>query len=129
MMFNTPFESVANALSKLGLEIEQEYGNSRKQDLYCRVCKTTLEDFMDTGFVGCANCYETFKTQAKEFALDVHGRANHVGKVPKAEATRAVKKRELERLIKEKEQAVKEEKYLLADELKTKIDRLREEIK
>lgn len=128
-MFETPFESVQNALAKLGLEIENEYGYSPRQEVYCKVCKISLKDFLDTGFVGCARCYEVFKPYVRDFAIDVHGRANHVGKVPKKEATIAAKKRELEKLIKEKEIAVKSEDYILAEELKTKISRLREELK
>jgi len=125
----TPFENAINTLSKLSMEIDEDYNRQRKQIVVCKKCKTSLEDFLDTGFVGCSECYEVFKPYAREFAFDVHGRAKHVGKVPQKEATKASKKRELERLIKEKEIAVKNEDYLLADEYKVRIARLREEIK
>lgn len=125
----TPFENAINTLSKLSMEIDEEYNRQRKQTITCKDCKSTLEDFMDTGFVGCSKCYDVFKDYAREFAFDVHGRAKHIGKVPKSEVTKASKKRELERLIKEKEIAVKNEDYLLADEYKARIARLREEIK
>ena len=126
-MFYTPFDSVKNSLKDLWLDIENDKRQFR-ETLCCKQCKTSLEDFLETGFVGCANCYKTFESYAREFALDIHGRASHIGKVPKAEATKAMKKRELESLINEKEKAVREENYILADELKTKIARLREEL-
>ena len=69
------------------------------------------------------------KPYARELALDVHGRIGHNGKVPKVEVTKASKKRELERLIREKEIAAKKEDYDLAKELKLRIERLMEELK
>ena len=129
-MFFSPFDKVANDLYKMKSEIEEEYyGQMRKSNTVCRYCNTSLEDFLDTGFVGCMRCYETFKQYARELALDIHGRPSHIGKVPKIELTKASKKRELERLIREKDIAAKKEDYDLAKELKAKIDRLREELK
>jgi len=127
-MFFSPFDKVANDLFKMKNEIEEEYYGMRN-NISCKVCGTRLVDFLDTGFVGCARCYDVFKPYAKELALDIHGRIGHVGKVPRVEVTKASKKRELERLIREKEIAAKKEDYDLAKELKAKIDRLREELK
>lgn len=127
-MFFNPFDKVANDLFKMKSQIEQDYYDQRT-NICCKRCKTRLEDFLDTGFVGCCYCYEYFKNYARELALDVHGRIGHVGKIPKKEVTKAAKKRELERLIREKDIAAKNEDYDLAKELKTRIDRLKEELK
>lgn len=127
-MFFNPFDKVASDLFKMKSEIEQDYYEQRN-NITCKYCKTRLEDFLDTGFVGCARCYDVFKNYARELALDIHGRVGHNGKVPKIEITKASKKRELERLIREKDIAAKKEDYDLAKELKIKIDRLREELK
>ena len=124
------FDSIANELSSFS-DVLDGYDNSlfNRKEIYCKKCGTKLSYFMDTGFVGCANCYETFKDYAEELARNIHGRINHVGKVPKGEATRSAKKRELERLILEKEQAAKNEDYIRANEIKIQIARLREELK
>ena len=127
-MFFNPFDKVANDLFKMKSQFEQDY-YERRSVVACKYCKTRLDDFLDTGFVGCARCYDFFKDYAKELALDVHGRVGHNGKVPKKEITKASKIRELERLIREKEIAAKQEDYDLAKELKVKIDRIREELK
>lgn len=128
-MFYNPFEATQNDLSNLYNEMFYETHAPRKENIYCKRCKTTLIEFLESGFVGCSSCYETFKEDAKAFAFDVHGMGGHVGKMPKKEATRATKLRELEQLIKEKEKASKLEDYDRAKELKIIIDRLREELK
>lgn len=127
-MFFNPFDKVASDLFKMKSQIEQDYYEQRS-NIICKHCKTKLDDFLDTGFVGCSKCYDVFKQYARELALDVHGRIGHNGKVPKIELTKASKIRELERLIKEKEVAAKKEDYDLAKELKIKIERIREELK
>ena len=128
-MYFNPFDKVASELDKMKIQMQEDYYGSRTLNLTCKYCKTELQDFLDTGFVGCAHCYDVFKSYAKELAVDIHGRIGHVGKVPKIELTKASKIRELERLIKEKDIAAKKEDYDLAKELKAKIDRIREELK
>lgn len=129
-MFGTPFENTAFELSILSKELNDDFGyyQSSRKVLRCPFCGTEVSSFLETGFVGCAECYSTFKDYARELALEIHRRPNHVGKVPKIEATRAMKKKELEILIKEKEIAVAKEEYRLADELKSKIEKLKGEI-
>lgn len=127
-MLNTPFDNAVNSLFKT----KQDFDNddfSINRRIYCKNCGTSLNDFLDTGFVGCAQCYETFRTYALKLAEDIHGRGIHIGKVPKGESGKTAKRRELERLIREKEIAVLNENYIKADELKMQIKRLREELK
>lgn len=124
MNFN--FTNVTDNLSQYSDVLQSQEPNHQKV-VVCENCGTTLDDFMDSGFVGCAECYKTFAVHARKFAEDMHGRAIHVGKVPKAEATKAMKRRELEKLIAEKDMAVKSEEYLKADEIKKKIEKLRED--
>ena len=128
-MFYNPFEATKNELAGLFNDLYYETHEPRRENIYCKRCKTTLVEFLESGFVGCSNCYETFKDDAKSFAFDVHGMGGHVGKMPKKEATRATKLRELDKLIKEKEMAIKKEDFDKAKELKLIIDRLKEELK
>ena len=127
MQTYTPFQSTAYNLHQLKTELEQE--TYAPVEYQCKYCKTTLSDFLDTGFVGCAHCYDLFNKQAKEFAFDIHGRATHIGKFPSREVTKQSLRREIDRLMKEKERAAKEEEYLLADQLKAKIEQLKEALK
>ena len=128
-MFFNPFDTTTNELLRLKEELDNEFYGQRRTVIACKHCNTTLQDFLDTGFVGCMKCYEVFQRYAEDVALDIHGRIGHVGKVPKQEFSKTAKKRELERLLREEDIAVKNRDYRYADELKNRIDRLREELK
>lgn len=104
------------------------YDDYEPRDRVCPRCGTKLSEFVDSGFVGCSQCYRVFKEDALELAANVHGRTAHIGKTPPIEATKAAKKREIERLEAEKERASRAEDYLRANELKLQIDRLRREL-
>lgn len=121
-----PFDNIASNLSPFSDILNDDY-HYEEQEICCSKCKTKLSDFLDTGFVGCAHCYDEFKDYAISLAQDVHGRATHVGKVPNLNS-KFTKSRELERLINEKNLAVKNEQYIKADELKKQIEKLRGEI-
>ena len=75
----TPFDNAVYDLFKtkdvLGMAPKQK----RKT---CPFCKTELEDYEDTYFVGCPACYNTFNEEIKTACINVHGRAKHIGKIP-----------------------------------------------
>ena len=128
-MFYNPFDAIAQSLSDLKKDIFDDSYMMRPGNIICKNCKTSMAEFLETGFVGCANCYEAFKSQAKEWALEIHGRGYHIGKMPKKASSIAMKRRELERLRQEEQVAVREKDYLRADELYNKIKALEEELK
>jgi protein arginine kinase activator len=45
----------------------------------CEACGATLQDFRDTGRLGCAQCYETFETSLRTLLRRVHGASRHMG--------------------------------------------------
>jgi len=127
-MYNTPFDKVKNDLFIMGMELF-DHPTPSMEIVVCPKCGTRLVDFLDTGFVNCANCYKVFSEYAKNVALDVHGRCSHIGKMPKSENSKASKKREIENLKLDEQRAVNEKKYTLANEIKMRIERLEEELK
>lgn len=126
-MFVNPLVSTQNKLNQVKQEWNNDFGRSQ-QVLACNKCKTTLDDFLNTGFVGCADCYRTFYAYLKDFSIDVHGRCVHSGKIPSKEVTKTAKKREIARILQEEQIAVSNQDYILADQLKQKRERLAEEI-
>ena len=124
----TPYENAVNSLNYQKNQWNSDF-NHHNQVLLCKNCGTSLDDFLTTGFVGCANCYNTFRDYLQEFVLDIHGRSMHKGKVPKVEASKAAKRREIERLKKLEESAASNKNYIMAEQYKNQIIVLEEEIR
>ncbi len=125
-MFINPLISAQNNLQQVKQDWNSDFNQT--ETLVCRKCGTTLDDFLHTGFVGCYECYKTFYPYLKDFAIDVHGRCVHTGKVPSKEATKAAKKREIARLFEQEQKAAQNRDYILANQLKERRERLAEEI-
>ena len=47
----------------------------------CPGCGGTLQDFRETGRLGCAQCYEAFEEPLKELMRRLQGSTHHTGKV------------------------------------------------
>jgi protein arginine kinase activator len=45
----------------------------------CPGCGATLQDFRDSGRLGCAACYETFAAPLRTLLRRVHGASRHIG--------------------------------------------------
>jgi protein arginine kinase activator len=48
-------------------------------DVACPACGGTLNDFRQTGRLGCARCYTTFETHLRDLLRRLHGSSQHVG--------------------------------------------------
>lgn len=53
--------------------------------LICPECKTTSEEFIKTGFVGCPHCYEVFEPIIAQSVKKLQQSDRHVGKIPNGE--------------------------------------------
>ena len=96
----------------------------------CPVCGLTLEEFKESGFLGCSECYRTFKEEIKPYLLNIHGSIKHVGK-KKGEKYVALSpiEKEIKRLKRELEVAVEEERYEDAAKIRDKIKELMDNAK
>lgn len=92
----------------------------------CEQCGMTLGEFKDTGKLGCANCYKSFETSIKPIIKKVQGNSGHVGKAP-AGNQKYAKRREIEKLKNELNEAVRQENYELAAKLRDNIKTLERE--
>jgi protein arginine kinase activator len=52
-----------------------------KEPLFCKNCYTTLTDFIDSGFVGCENCYKIFDAEIKKYVASTQYSSHHTGKI------------------------------------------------
>ena len=58
-------------------------GTKRREDKPCPVCGATMEEFQSTGLLGCAYCYEAFRTELTDTVRYIQGSATHAGSQPK----------------------------------------------
>lgn len=102
----------------------------------CKKCGYTLDDYANTGMLGCENCYETFGRNLDDLLYKMHGRNRHkfqerreekksIEEDKKSEFLKKSKKeKEIDKLKEKLNQLVKEEKYEEAakvrDEIKAK---------
>lgn len=91
----------------------------------CKGCGLTENEFLKSGYLGCSECYETFKESVESVIRKVQGSTAHIGRTP---SPVTVPKTELEKLSDELSKAIKEEDYKRAAMIRDKIKSLKEGI-
>ena len=104
----------------------------------CKTCGMSYNDFIDTGMFGCSDCYDTFSGPIDSLLKNLHGTAKHIGRGAKNvnellnkktnknasknnEKSKDEKSSKLEDLQKELDKAIKEERYEDAAKIRDKI--------
>jgi len=90
----------------------------------CTLCASTFDELVKSGKVGCAKCYEVFEEELKKMIYGIHGNAVHTGAVPGKHLADIEKRKEIEQLKKEQQQAVLEQNYEQAAVIRDKIKEL-----
>ena len=98
-------------------------------DVKCKTCNMTYNDFINTGMFGCSDCYDVFSNPIDSLLKNLHGTSKHIGrgvknaKVAQIEKTNKVEpiKNKKDELQKQLDKAIKEERYEDAAKLRDKI--------
>lgn len=90
----------------------------------CPQCGVSLSEIVDSGHIGCAECYHTFRTELLPTIQNIHGKAVHTGKRPKSRRREAVQAAQLEKLKSDMQLAVSQENFEAAARLRDEIRRL-----
>lgn len=91
----------------------------------CPVCGASFSDIAQSGKAGCADCYNTFKTELLPYLKRVHGSTKHIGKIPNNAPLAVVPEEEtVESLRMELNRLVAEEKYEQAAVIRDKIKKM-----
>lgn len=93
----------------------------------CPICGITFYEFRNQGRLGCPHDYTCFETQLEPLIVNIHGETEHSGKTPKRAPDGSERRTQLIRLRREMKEAVTNEKYELASELRDKIQRIEDE--
>ncbi len=108
--------------------------------LKCDQCGYTFDDIVNTGRLGCGNCYEVFEERLDPIIKRIQGANRHVGRIGKivdnkieqkeedkektTSPKEAKKENKLEKLQEDLKQAIKEERYEDAAKLRDEIKKM-----
>lgn len=95
----------------------------------CPVCGFTQADFKKTGRLGCSACWETFEAGLAQVLKAMHKGDRHVGKVPSKAAHTVVIRDQIRELTDALDQAVRDEKYEEAAQIRDQIRALESKLK
>jgi protein arginine kinase activator len=90
----------------------------------CPHCGWTPARFQETGRFGCDRCYETFQQDLVDLVRRIHGSTEHQGKIPARAGVDLRREHELNQLKAELGQAVRDEAFERAAELRDRIRQL-----
>ena len=89
----------------------------------CTCCGGSFSDIVESGRVGCSECYHVFRKELMPSLNRLHGKAMHIGAAPKAETKQPTKEERLTALRKKLSEAIAaeafEEAVTLRDEIRT----------
>lgn len=116
----SPF-SFQNILSGIMDYIGTAPKNDVGQEISCKNCGMTLEEFKKTGILGCSECYKNFNSTVNPIIKRVQGNVEHVGKIPKKRGKGIIERRKLVNLKEQLQKAIALENYEKAAKLRDEI--------
>ena len=87
----------------------------------CEGCGATWQEIAKSGKVGCPLCYTTFGAELEHSIRSIHGNVTHVGAGPIKQPVKDTREAQLEDLKKALRQAIEEENFELAAQLRDQI--------
>lgn len=94
----------------------------------CPGCGLSYAQFSQIGRFGCSQCYQAFGKGLDPLLRRVQGNERHAGKVPRRAGGKLSFKREIENLRRELNEAVRQEAYEKAAELRDRIKQLEQQL-
>ncbi|MEM7673441.1 MAG: UvrB/UvrC motif-containing protein [Verrucomicrobiota bacterium] len=119
--------SVADLVEKGLVSIPGEELPSAPTDQSCSNCGYTVAQLNKTGRLGCSDCYSALESEIHPMLERMHSGTEHVGKVPLKVLSRTQKRRKVDKLSKELQLAIYEERYEDAAQLRDELKTLKEE--
>jgi protein arginine kinase activator len=114
-----PLEPINDFLA--GMVEEGEEQSEVTDALQCATCGLTYKEFRASGKLGCSQCYPTFDKPLKKLLRKIHGNTIHHGKLPARKSESRQSHRQLEDLKKELAEAIKQEEFEKAADLRDQI--------
>jgi protein arginine kinase activator len=96
-------------------------------DLVCSVCGFTPEDYKKLGRLGCPSCYEDLAPMVEPMLAYMHKGVSHIGKKPENTLARVESRSKLTEIEDQLQNAIDEERYEDAAELRDQLLHLSKE--
>lgn len=120
--FTTEPFSIQNLLAGIIMPELHPGRNIMKQEIdQCKNCQMSFAEFGKLGRFGCSECYDEFGSRLSQMMRRIHGSDQHTGKIPERQGTVFLKKRKIQELRKELQQAIVKEEFEKAAELRDQI--------
>lgn len=103
----------------LGWNSEAE--NTEENVIQCDRCGMTVEEFNNSGRMGCSRCYEVFIEPMQSLLTRIHGNARHHGKVPRRLEQHKAAEVQIEELKEQLMECIRTEAYEQAAQLRDQI--------
>ena len=100
---------------------EQARQDAEFEGCTCEQCGMTYQEFQKCGMLGCANCYQAFKTPLTALLQRVHGNTQHAGRVPGGVRSGVSIRMNIDRLKQKLQRAIADEEYEQAARLRDAI--------
>ena len=113
--------SLAGALAQSLAMTQTAEDLARLDEQACPICGITFFEFRKKGRLGCPHDYTYFATELEPLVLNIHGEPSHTGKVPKRSTGDSSQQTEMIRLRREMKEAIEDENYEQASEIRDKI--------
>lgn len=105
---------------------ESQVSGLSSRTLRCEKCGNTFNDIVNSGKLGCADCYTTFYDKLLPSLQRIHGKTRHEGKNPTIIKTDVVESvNAFARLEEELKKAIEEQNFEKAAELRDKINEMK----
>ncbi|MGI6772909.1 MAG: hypothetical protein GX264_00975 [Clostridiales bacterium] len=121
--YNDMFSSMSLGLSELfgSYFADSPVSAISNSVIRCEKCGSTFNDIARSGKIGCQDCYTLFYDKLLPSIRRMHGKTHHEGKLPKGANEEVKMARRLSELKKRLNQAVDEQNYELAAQLRDEI--------
>jgi protein arginine kinase activator len=119
---SSDISAMSNALSQQISPLKEATEQMQELDSReCPICGISFYEFRQGGRLGCPHDYVYFSEELEPLLQNVHGENQHVGKQPKRGVRNTESQTELIRLRREMKEAVEQENYEQASQLRDQI--------
>jgi protein arginine kinase activator len=90
----------------------------------CPNCGVSFADIRQTGKLGCSECYKVYEQELEPTLKRIHGSSQHFGKIPSRGGEKVLLRKEIDELKVRLQEAVAQEEYEKAAEIRDRIKEL-----